>query len=422
MAEIVFAAAAPHAPGLAGLLDAAPADVQDVVRTMYAQIREQLLAARPDVLIVFANDHLANSRVRTYPDYLIGMAEVHQGPYEWFKEWIGCRDYQVKGHPGVAEALMRGLNRRGHRMHAERDNLRFDDNISIPTTMLDLDHTGIALVPILQNCTVPPFPDQHATYALGQSLADVIARDLPQGLRVALLGSGGLSHEPGGARYYFIDREFDLWFLELMASGDHARMLRDLTIDRMEGAGAGGTTELLAWVPVLGAIGPRPGTVSDYAVHYDFKCGIGGVVWDLTRTADPATFKDVPAPVSSTTGWAEGEPPPARLADFDPTLAGHDLVQDLKWDPALRARFPQEEASIYDRYPLRPEERRALEARDFRTLYDMGFHPYLGGQLARLYYGNEAGKGAAVAVRKLVESLRGKPAEGFAQDQGVVRK
>jgi hypothetical protein len=96
------------------------------------------------------------------------------------------------------------------------------------------------------------------------------------------------------------------------------------------------------------------------------------------------------------------------LKDFDPTLVTHDLIQDLKWDAGLRARFQQHEASVLDRYPLRPEERRAIEARDFRALYDMGLHPYLGGQLARLIYGNEAGKGAAVAVNKLVESLQGK--------------
>lgn len=93
------------------------------------------------------------------------------------------------------------------------------------------------------------------------------------------------------------------------------------------------------------------------------------------------------------------------LEKFDPSLASHDLVQDLKWDPALRRRFELDEAAVLDLYPLRPDERRAIERRDFRALYDLGFHPYLGGQLARLIYGNEAGKGAAVAVDKLVESL-----------------
>lgn len=91
--------------------------------------------------------------------------------------------------------------------------------------------------------------------------------------------------------------------------------------------------------------------------------------------------------------------------DFNPALAGHDLVQDLKWDPDLRAQFEADEASVLDRYPLRPAEREAIEHRDFRALYDLGFHPYLGGQLARLIYGNTAGKGATVAVQKLVASL-----------------
>jgi protocatechuate 4,5-dioxygenase alpha chain len=96
-----------------------------------------------------------------------------------------------------------------------------------------------------------------------------------------------------------------------------------------------------------------------------------------------------------------------ELNEFNPALASHDLVQDLKWDAALRAEFEQDESSVLDRYPLRPQERTAIEQRDFRTLYDMGIHPYLGGQLARLIYGNEAGKGASVAARKLVESLQG---------------
>jgi hypothetical protein len=39
MAEIVFAAGAPHAPGLIGLLEAAPADVKDIVVTSRARVK-----------------------------------------------------------------------------------------------------------------------------------------------------------------------------------------------------------------------------------------------------------------------------------------------------------------------------------------------------------------------------------------------
>lgn len=95
------------------------------------------------------------------------------------------------------------------------------------------------------------------------------------------------------------------------------------------------------------------------------------------------------------------------LEKFDPTLAGHDLVQDLKWNPALRAEFKADEKAVLDRYALRPEERRAIEARDFKALYAIGFHPYLGGQLSRFIYGNDAGGGALVANKKLIASLTG---------------
>lgn len=93
---------------------------------------------------------------------------------------------------------------------------------------------------------------------------------------------------------------------------------------------------------------------------------------------------------------------------FDPTLACHDLVQDLKWDPQLRLLFKQNEATVLDRYPLQPEERKAIEERDFRKLYDLGMHPYLGGQLSRFIWGNDAGKGAIEATNKLVASLQGR--------------
>jgi aromatic ring-opening dioxygenase catalytic subunit (LigB family) len=284
MGEIVFAAGIPHLPAMVGLYDKAPPDVQQTVTRSFDAFKSELVASKPDVIIVFANDHLVNSRIRTYPDFLIGMADEHRGPHEWFKPWIGCRDYAIKGDRHVAAALFRGMARRGIRMFAETGPLKFDDNISVPVTMADLDKLGIPLVPVLQNCTVPPIPEGERCFEVGRALADIITNDLPAGMRVALVGSGGLSHEPGGSRYYVVDEEFDRWFLELAASGDHERVLRELTFDRMEASGSGGTVELFAWVVIMGATGPRPGRSFGYAGHRDFRCGFGAVIWDLDRT------------------------------------------------------------------------------------------------------------------------------------------
>lgn len=281
MAQIVFAAGAPHAPAMVGLFDKARPESQKVVSDTFAAIKRQLEATRPDVLFVFANDHLSNSRITFYPDFLIGMAAEHSGPHEWFQEWIDCRKYTAKGNPEVAKALFQGMTRRGIRMVAKHENLNFDDNLSVPVVMTDLDQSDITIVPILQNCTVPPFPDAQKCFEVGKAMADFIANDLPAEMRVGLLGSGGLSHEPGGAKYFKIDEEFDQAFLALCEAGDHERLLREMTVERMEAAGVGGTAEVLSWFPVMAAIGELPGRSFGYTGWPSFRCGVGGVIWDL---------------------------------------------------------------------------------------------------------------------------------------------
>ncbi len=73
----------------------------------------------------------------------------------------------------------------------------------------------------------------------------------------------------------------------------------------------------------------------------------------------------------------------------------------------IREEFHTNEKAVLDRYKMSPEERRAIEERDFRALYDLGMHPYLGGQLSRFIWGNDAAKGAVEASNKLVASLQG---------------
>lgn len=282
MADIVFAAGVPHAPAIVGLYDRAPPEAREIISRSYGALRQEIARTRPDVLLLFANDHLTNSRIRAYPDFLIGGAPEHRGPHEWFKPWIGCRDYAVAGAPPVAEALFRGMTRRKVRMNLSDAPLKFDDNLSVPVVMMQLDEMRVPIVPVLQNCTVPPYPDERRCFEIGRALADLIRVDLPAKMRVGLIGSGGLSHEPGGERYYKIDEEFDRSFLALCAAGDHRTLLADMTAERMESAGMGGTAELLAWYIVMAAIGECRGESFGYTGWTSFRCGFGAVLWDLT--------------------------------------------------------------------------------------------------------------------------------------------
>ena len=97
------------------------------------------------------------------------------------------------------------------------------------------------------------------------------------------------------------------------------------------------------------------------------------------------------------------------MESINRALVSHDLVQDLKWNADLRREFEEDQASVLDRYDLTPAERTAIEQRDFRTLYDLGFHPYLGAQFARILFANNK-SGATSAVQLLLASIRREPA------------
>ncbi|MFS0697935.1 hypothetical protein [Streptomyces nitrosporeus] len=282
MANISLAVAASHAPGLIGMFDQAPEASRKMVASAYGSLTRQIREAELDVILMVANDHMANNRIREYPDFVVGMAPEHRGPAEFFKDWLGCGEYVLPGRPDIAEKILNGLNRRGVPVSATRENLNFDDNISVPVVKTGIEASGVPIVPILQNVTVPPFPDQYRCYEIGRQLADLIENDLPSDLRVGLFATGGMSHEPGGVRDFWIDEDFDNWFLGLLGNGSHEKVLSEVTLERLDRAGIGGTGELLSWILVMGAIGERPCDVLGYTAWDKWRCGIGAVSWDMT--------------------------------------------------------------------------------------------------------------------------------------------
>jgi hypothetical protein len=100
------------------------------------------------------------------------------------------------------------------------------------------------------------------------------------------------------------------------------------------------------------------------------------------------------------------------LEHFNQELLTHTLVQDLKWNRDLREEWQADRDAVLDRYELLPEERQAIEDGDFKALYELGVHPYLLSQLARLIYGTVEGAGTSEASVALVRSLLGDDAVG----------
>jgi protocatechuate 4,5-dioxygenase beta chain len=278
MAQIVAAMAMTHAPGLTGWFDRAPEWQQKDALRATAEMRERLQAARPDVIIAFSNDHLLNWPINNIPEFTVGIGEVHVGPADWYDEWLGMTDkkYRIPGHPALARYLVNeGARRRI--AFAYLRQMQFDDGISVP--MHYLNPAGrTPLVPVTMNCTVPPIPTPERCYQVGSVLRDML-KAWPGPDRIAVLATGGLSHEPGGPRYFWVDEEFDRWFLDLLKRGDHQALLRECTLERMEEAGSGGTAELNAWVLAM-AFTRGPADVLAYMPAVAWRSGTGMVVWN----------------------------------------------------------------------------------------------------------------------------------------------
>jgi protocatechuate 4,5-dioxygenase beta chain len=276
VAEIVSVIALAHAPGATGWLDKAPKSEQKALLDGYAEMARRFASTKPDVIVGIANDHLLNFPMESIPDWCVGTGERWRGPAEWFRDWVNIPDYEVAGHRELARTIVRESGRRGFNL-AFSDRLLFDDNWSVPLKFLTPQY-DVPLVPIHMNCVMPPLPLPERCHEFGRCLAELV-RAWPEKTRVAIMATGGLSHDPGGPKYFAVDEKFDRWFLELLGTGDSARVLRELTIEKMIAAGDGGTVELLAWLVAMGAAGARGAETVFYVPSVPLRCGMGGVVW-----------------------------------------------------------------------------------------------------------------------------------------------
>jgi protocatechuate 4,5-dioxygenase beta chain len=277
MARIVAAMAMTHSPGLTGWFDRAPLPQQLLAKKATDEMRWRLEAAKPDVILAFSNDHLLNWPINNTPELTVGIADEHVGPADWYDEWLGMTEkYRIPGHGALARYIVTEGARRRVAFSYLRE-MQFDDGFSVPMHYLN-PHGAIALVPISMNCTVPPIPLPARAYEVGTILRDML-HAYPGDERVAVLATGGLSHEPGGPRYFWVDEEFDRWFLALLAKGDHEALLRECTLEKMEAAGSGGTAELLAWIMAL-PFTRGPADILAYMPAVAWRSGTGMVVWN----------------------------------------------------------------------------------------------------------------------------------------------
>jgi 2,3-dihydroxyphenylpropionate 1,2-dioxygenase len=334
VSSIVGGAMLPHAPQFFTMPETEERATVERVRAVAADIGTRLRALKPDLWIMFSNDHAEQFFHHVAPPFTIHVGGEASG------EFAGRKVYW-KIPSEISFALVRDLYRQGFDP-AFTSTAKFDYAMGIPLT--HLGHTEPVL-PIYVNAYLPPQPSIERCYAFGQAVARAVTG---LGLRTVVLASGGMSHFPGTDRYSNPELAWDKEVLAKLATGNLKSLIgySEAELDDT------GNIELRCWACAAGALGERkPDIVQmDPSWHHNYA----SLAWFGAEEAAPAPH------------YPAIKPELVELASALHALAHNEAVRrDYLADPAAFA----------DRYRLDAAQRAALIALDVPAMVAMGSHP-----------------------------------------------
>lgn len=239
---LVYVGAISHAPQITGLFDRADQGQAQRFAAGATAMQARIVEARPDVMVLIASDHFTSLPPGLMPAFTIAMADNYHGPIE---DWINLEKRDVPGDAAFALTLVNAALDRGFDP-ATATSMMLEHGTMIPLHFLS-PSASTPIVPVIQNCMVPPLPRLRRCYQFGELIRDASESSER---RVAVIGTGGLSHAPGAPEAERIDEEFDRMFLDLLRHGDAEKATR-IPSSRVDRAGYG-TWEIRQWVTAMG--------------------------------------------------------------------------------------------------------------------------------------------------------------------------
>lgn len=253
MAQLVAGVGCSHVPAVGAAMDRGKTD-EPYWAPYFAKLepaRRWMAETRPDVCIVVYNDHASAFSLEVIPTFALGLAPEFPPADEGF----GPRPVPVvQGDPELAWHLAESLILDEFDLTLVNE-MTVDHGLTVPLSMLygQPEAWPCRVIPLCVNVIQYPPPTGRRCYRLGQAIRRAI--DSYEGDdRVAVLGTGGLSHQLQGQRAGLVNTEFDRRFLdglvadpEAVAGIPHLEYLRE--------AGSEGI-ELVMWLIMRGALDP----------------------------------------------------------------------------------------------------------------------------------------------------------------------
>ncbi|HYM29714.1 MAG TPA: hypothetical protein VEU47_00350 [Candidatus Cybelea sp.] len=274
---LVFSGVCSHAPGITGRAERADPIARDSLYAAFARMRDAIEASRPDALIVIAAEHFANFFMNTMPAFAMGMAEHYEGPIE-DEKWLAIARRRVPGNRGLSERLIRRIMQDVDVAYAEE--WKFDHGIMVPLHFLTPRY-DLPVIPANINCQGPPLTPLARAHAFGRALRSA-CDSVPE--RLALVGTGGISHWPATPNSGKINEAWDREFLRRWTANRREELL-DYTDEQTYRDGGQGGFEIRTYITAAAAAEGSTGEIWFYQPIPIFAVGATVAVMNLDRAA-----------------------------------------------------------------------------------------------------------------------------------------
>ena len=370
MARIIGGLAASHTPTIGFAYDRNKRDdpVWAPIFENFAPLAAWIADKRPDVLLLTYNDHVTSFFFDHYSAFALGT-----GP-QWrvADEGAGPRDLPpIDGHPELAAHVGRSL------MANEFDMSFFqhrplDHGCFSPLSALCPHEPAwpVRLVPLQMGVLQFPIPSARRFYRLGQALRKAI-ESYPEDLRVAIVATGGLSHQVHGERAGFNNPQWDERFLDLFER-DPER-LAEMTIAQYAELGGFEGAEVVMWLTMRGAL-PASVQCKFRSYYLPSMAGIATAIYEGSDDGlDEASLARERQRASLDTAGIEalrGTHP----FTLDVSVNAYRINEFLHRmvDPAHRQAFLRDPEASFATAGLTEEERDLVRRRDWRGMIHYG--------------------------------------------------
>jgi aromatic ring-opening dioxygenase catalytic subunit (LigB family) len=248
--SLVYSGVLSHAPGITGRAHLVENTAKrDEFYARLDQQRQEIASSGAEALIVIAAEHFANFFMNNMPAFCIGIGESYEGPIE-DPEWLGIDKTTVPGAPDVGRRIATEVLNTVDTAYAEE--WKFDHGIIVPLHFLTPNY-DLPIIPVNINCQGPPLTPLHRVWAFGEALRRACDA-VPE--KIALVGTGGISHWPATPDSGKINEPWDRDFLDRLMRNDKEALL-DYTDEDIYRDGGQGGFEIRTFIASAAAAGGK---------------------------------------------------------------------------------------------------------------------------------------------------------------------